>query len=229
MNEINMMTMLKAGVHFGHQKAKRHPKMEDYVYAVRNNVSIIDLRQSLEKLEEAREFAKKIAEQKGTILFVGTKKQTKKIVKEVAEKCGMPYVTERWLGGTLTNFKIILKRVEKFKKMRSEKESGEWKDKYTKKEQMEFGKDIERMELKFGGIKDLNKLPEALFIADPKENETAVKEAKIMNIPVIALADTDVNPSEISYPIPANDDAIQSIKIMVGAIGEAIMECKNKG
>ena len=202
--------------------------MEPFVYAIRNNVSIIDLRQSLEKLEEAKEFAKKIAGQKGIILFVGTKKQTKKIIKEAAEKCEMPYVTERWLGGTLTNFKIILKRIEKFKKMNSEKESGEWKNKYTKKEQVEFGKDIKRMELKFGGIKNLKKLPEALFVADPKENETAVKEAKTMNIPVIALADTDVNPDEIGYPIPANDDAIGAIQMMVGAVGEAIMESKNK-
>jgi len=228
MNEINMMNMLKAGVHFGHQKAKRHPKMEPFVYAIRNNVSIIDLRQSLEKLEEAKEFAKKITGRKGTILFVGTKKQTKEIVKEAAEKCGMPCVTERWLGGTLTNFKIILKRVEKFKRMVDEKESGEWKDKYTKKEQVEFSKDIKRMELKFGGIKNLNKLPEALFVADPKENEAAVKEANAMSIPVIAIADTDVDPSEIDYPIPANDDAIQAIKMMVGAIREAIIESKNK-
>ncbi len=219
--------MLKAGVHFGHQKAKRHPKMEAFVYAIRNNVSIIDLRQSLEKLEEAQGFIKKIAGKKGTILFVGTKKQTKGIVKSAAEKCGMPFVAERWLGGTLTNFKIILKRVEKFKKMTDEKESGEWEKKYTKKEQVEFSKDIKRMELKFGGIKNLNKLPDAIFIADPKENETAVKEAKIMNIPVIALADTDINPGEIAYPIPANDDAIGAIRMIVGAVGEAIESSKH--
>ncbi len=228
MEEINMMNMLKAGVHFGHQKSRRHPKMEPYVYAVRNNVSIIDLRQSLEKLEEAREFAKKIAGQGGVILFVGTKKQTKKIVEESAKKCGMPYVAERWLGGTLTNFKIILKRIEDFRRMKNEKESGEWKDKYTKKEQVEFSKDIKRMELKFGGIKDLNKLPDAMFIADPKENETAVREAKTMNIPVIALADTDANPEDIDYPIPANDDAIGAIEMMVNSIGEAIMNGKGK-
>lgn len=228
MEEINMMNMLKAGVHFGHQKSRRHPKMEPYVYAVRNNVSIIDLRQSLEKLEEAREFAKKIAGQGGVILFVGTKKQTKKIVEESAKKCGMPYVAERWLGGTLTNFRIILKRIEDFRRMKNEKESGEWKDKYTKKEQVEFSKDIKRMELKFGGIKDLNKLPDAMFIADPKENETAVREAKTMNIPVIALADTDANPEDIDYPIPANDDAIGAIEMMVNSIGEAIMNGKGK-
>lgn len=225
-NEINMMSMLKAGVHFGHQKARRHPKMKPYIYAERNNLSVIDLKQSLEKLEEAREFIKKIVGQKGVILFVGTKKQAKKIVRETAEQCEMPYITERWLGGTLTNFKIILDRIKKFRKLEEEKESGELEKKYTKKEQVEFDKDIKRMELKFGGIKNLNKLPEAIFIADPKENEIAVQEARIMNIPVIALTDTNIDPAEIDYLIPSNDDAIGAIQMMVGAIGEAVMESK---
>ena len=224
--EINMMGMLKAGVHFGHQKARRHPKMKPYVYAVRNNLSIIDLKQSLKGLEEAREFVGKIASQSGVILFVGTKKQTKGIIKEAAEKCGMPYVTERWLGGTLTNFKVILNRIEKLVEMEKEKESGEWEKKYTKKEQLEFRKDIKRMELKFGGVKNLRKLPEAIFVADPKENETAIREAKEVGIPVIAVADTDVNPEDINYPIPSNDDAIKAIEMMVSSIGEAVMESK---
>ncbi len=200
--------------------------MKPYIYAERNNLSVIDLKQSLEKLEKAREFIKKIIGQKGVILFVGTKKQAKKIVRETAEQCEMPYVTERWLGGTLTNFKIILDRIKKFRKLEEEKENGELEKKYTKKEQVEFDKDIKRMELKFGGIKNLNKLPEAIFVADPKENEIAIQEARIMKIPVIALTDTNIDPADIDYFIPSNDDAIGAIQMMVGAIGEAIMENK---
>jgi small subunit ribosomal protein S2 len=223
---VDIMDMLKAGVHFGHKKSKWNPKMEQYVYAMRDNVRIIDLQTTIEKLEEALEFIKKISKEKGIILFIGTRRQAKTLVKSAAERCGMPFVAERWIGGTFTNFKVILKRIKKLKEMKEEKNSEGFK-KFTKKEQIEFSREFERIEKKLGGIRNLEKLPDALFIIDVNKDLLAVKEAQKLKIPVVALVDTDVDPTIIDYPIPSNDDAIQAIKIMTAVVADAVIEGKN--
>jgi len=221
--EINLMEMLKAGVHFGHKKAKKHPKMEQYIYTVRNGINIIDLGTTKSKLEEALRQVKKISEEKGIILFVGTKKQAKKITEEVAKKCEMPFVTERWLGGTFTNFDKISDSVKRLEKMIEEKESGELEKKYNKKERLEISREIIRLERKFGGIRKMKKLPEAVFVLDVKEDETAVLEAISKKIPIIALVDTNADPTIIDYPIPSNDDAVGAIKLITDAVVEVIV------
>lgn len=221
-DEISMMDMLKTGVHFGHKKAKKHPKMEQYIYTVRNGINIIDLGSTKSKLDKAIEHVKEISSNGGTILFVGTKKQAKKIVEEAAKKCEMPYVTERWLGGTFTNFDKIAASINRLEKMVGEKESGELEKKYNKKERLEIDREIKRLERKFGGIKKMKKLPEAVFVVDIEEDRTAVLESISKKIPIIALVDTNVDPSIIDYPIPSNDDAVGAIKLMTDVIVEVI-------
>ena len=223
-DEISMMDMLKTGVHFGHKKAKKHPKMEQYIYTVRNGINIIDLSATKSKLDEALKYVKEISLNRGTILFVGTKKQAKKIIEETAKKCDMPYVTERWLGGTFTNFDKISASINRLEKMVEQKESGELEKKYNKKERLEIDREIKRLERKFGGIKKMKKLPEAVFIIDVKEDKTAVLESITKKIPIIALVDTNVDPTIINYPIPSNDDAIGSIKLITSAVVETIVE-----
>jgi len=226
--EISMMNMLKAGVHFGHKKSKRHPKMEQYIYTMRNGINILDLSKTMAKLNEAIAYVKEISSKGGTILFDGTKKQSKKIVKDAAKKCEMPYVTERWLGGTFTNFSKISASINRLEKMIGQKESGELEKKYNKKERLEIDREIKRLEKKFGGIMKMKKLPDAVFVIDIKEDLTTVSESKSKNIPIIALVDTNVDPSPIDYPIPSNDDAVRAIELMVNAITGAVMEGKNK-
>ncbi len=223
-DEISMMEMLKAGVHFGHKKAKKHPKMEQYIYTVRNEINIIDLGATKSKLNEALECVKEISSKGETILFVGTKKQAKKIIKEMAEKCDMPFVVERWLGGTFTNFDKIATSINRLEKMIEQKESGELEKKYNKKERLEINREIKRLERKFGGIRKMKKLPNAVFIVDVKEDKTAVLESITKKIPIIALVDTNVDPSVINYPIPSNDDAVGAIKLITDMIVETIME-----
>lgn len=213
--------MLKAGVHFGHQKAKYQPKMKPYVYTVRNNIHILDLEQTAEKLAQAQEFATKIIQNNGTILFIGTKRQTKNMLKKTAQECEMPYVSERWLGGTFTNFKIISNLIQKLCDLEEQEESGELK-KYTKKEHHEIKQEIKRLNKLIGGIKTLKKLPDAVFVADTEHDKTAIKESSEKNIPIIAITDTNSDPSKIKYPIPANDDAIPSIKLILEQIQNAI-------
>ncbi|MCK5084049.1 MAG: 30S ribosomal protein S2 [Candidatus Pacebacteria bacterium] len=224
--EISMMNMLKVGVHFGHKKSKRHPKMSQYVYTVRNGISIIDLGKTMVKLNEALEFIKDVSSKGGVILFVGTKKQARETVKEAAEKCGMPYVTERWLGGTFTNFEKIASSIKRLEKMVLEKESGELEKKYNKKERLEIDREINRLERKFGGIKIMKKLPEAVFIIDAKEDLTAVTESNSKKIPIVAIADTNIDPTLVNYPIPSNDDAVGAIKLMANAVADMIIEAK---
>jgi small subunit ribosomal protein S2 len=226
--EINMMDMLKAGVHFGHKKSKRNPKMKDYIYTIRNGISIIDLNRTKSKLSEALEYAKEVSSKGGIILFVGTKKQAKKIVREAATKCGMPYVVERWLGGTFTNFDKIVGGIERFEKMIEEKESGEFEKKYTKKERLEFDREIKRLKVKFGGIREMKKLPDAVFIVDSEEESIAVSESNAKSIPIIAMVDTNSDPSLVNYPIPSNDDAVGSIKLITNIVAEAIIEGRSK-
>lgn len=218
-----MTSMLKAGVHFGHGKAKWHPKMAPYIFGVRNNIHIIDLEKTIEKLDEALVFMKDIVKKDGKILFVGNKKQAAQIVEEAAKKCGMPYVANRWIGGTFTNFKEIIGRVNYLLDLENRKASGDLK-KYTKKEQLDFDKEIVKLNKLFGGIKEMKKMPEAIFVVDAKEEKLAIAEAKTMNIPVVALCDTNYNPNEVDYAIPANDDAASSIAIMVDAVTAEIGE-----
>ena len=209
--------MLKAGVHFGHRASKWNPKMESYIFMTRNNVHIIDLEKTNEKLEEALRFLQKIKEEKGIVLFVGTKISAKKIIEEAAKECGMPYVNERWLGGTLTNFSVLAKRLEYLKELEKKKETGEL-EKYTKKERHEIDIELRKLNQKFGGIKEMTKLPDALFISDIREDSLAAKEAKRKDIPTVGLCDTNTDPSTVDYPIPANDDASSSLRLMVGAV-----------
>jgi small subunit ribosomal protein S2 len=226
--EINMPTaeqLVEAGVHFGHQTSRWNPKMKPYIFGAKNAVHIIEVEKTLKKLEEAAEFAAGIASQGGSIIFVGTKPTVKKIFKEAALDCEMPYVTLRWLGGTLTNFKTINKRLEYFRDLEKKTAEGELK-KYTKKEQLGFSRKLEELEKKFGGIKNLMKLPEAIFVADLKENCLTVAEARKAGVKIIAIADTNTNPELADWPIPASDDAVSSVKIIAQTIAGAIKENK---
>jgi small subunit ribosomal protein S2 len=227
-DKIDLMDMLKAGVHFGHKKSKKHPRMDEYIFAVRNGISIIDLSKTKFKLSEASDFAKKISASGGTVLFVGTKRQAGKIVKEAAERCEMPYVSERWLGGTFTNFDKILIGKKRLESLIAQKESGELEKKYTKKEVQEIGREMKRLEIKFGGIKKVNKIPEAVFVVDIEEEETAILEANKVGVPIIAITDSNTDPSTVTYPIPSNDDAIRSIELITNVIADAIIEGKKK-
>ena len=209
--------MLKAGVHFGHRTSKWNAKMEPYIFTTRNNVHIIDLEKTHEKLKEALKFIQQIKEKKGMIIFVGTKVAAKEITQQSAQECKAPYVNERWIGGTLTNFKVISERLEHFRDLEKKRETGELK-KYTKKEQHEFDIELQRLNQRFGGIKEILKLPDALLVIDTHKEKLAVKEAKMKKIPIIGLCDTNSDPSIIDYPIPVNDDAISSLKMILGVI-----------
>lgn len=217
--------MLKAGMHFGHQTSKWHPKMEPFIFTKRNGVHIIDLVKSKKLLETALDFMQKFAAEGKTILFVGTKMQAKNIIKEAALESGMPYVTEKWMGGTMTNFSIIKKLIKKFKDLNQDKVSGKL-IKYTKKERLEFDREILRLDIKVGGLVNLVKMPDAIFIWDIRKEKTAITEAVKMNIPVIAICDTNTNPTNVNYVIPSNDDATKTIKLIMNSVKEAIAEGK---
>lgn len=217
--------MLKAGMHFGHRTSKWHPKMAPFIFGVRNGVHIIDLIKSRTYLEKSLDFLQKCAAEEKTILFVGTKSQVKNGMKEMATELEMPYVTEKWMGGLLTNFPVVKKLIKKYKDLIEQKSSGKL-TKYTKKEQLDFTREIEKLETKVGGLVNLNKLPDVVFVWDIKEEKNAVLEARKRNIPVVAICDTNVNPSKVNYIIPSNDDATKTIKLMLGLIREAVLEGK---
>ena len=219
--------MLKAGMHFGHRTSKWHPKMEPFIFTSRNGVHIINLVKSRQMLETAINFIEQFSAESKTILFVGTKAQVKDRIKNMAVEIKMPYVTEKWLGGCLTNFSVIKKMIVKYNSLISDKESGKL-SKYTKKEQLDFDKEIARLENKVGGLKDLKKTPDAIFIWDIKNEKTAVIEAKKKNIPIIAICDTNVNPDGIKYIIPSNDDATKTVKLLLNYIKEAVVRAKEK-
>lgn len=225
---IDVEEMARLGVAFGHRSSKKHPKMEPYILGVKGgeHVNIIDLEKTKEMLEKALDYLANLAKENKTILFVGTKPSIKHLVLETAQECNMPFVIHRWIGGTLTNFKVIRKRVEYFINLKEKMEKGELK-KYTKKEQHEFEKEIKDLEEKFGGLEKLTKLPDALFVVDMKKENLAIREAKRKNIPVVAIADTNVDPTLADYPIPANDDAISSVKYILEKVKEAIIGHKN--
>lgn len=213
--------MLKAGVHLGHTRSKNHPSMQQYIFGVRNMISIIDLTKTKEKLAAALAFLESIAAKGGLVLLAGTRPAARKIVQEVAERTKMPYFTERWIGGTLTNYKVIAKRVEYMEALEKDKASGGF-EKYIKKERMKKEELLERLCKTFDGIRTLKRMPDAVFVVDITEDTTAVEEARKMKIPVVALVDTNSNMKLADYPIPSNDDALPAVVYMVGKIGEAL-------
>ncbi len=213
--------MLKAGAHFGHRTTKWHPNMEEYIFTQRENVHVIDLEKSREQMADALKFLRKIKAQKGVILFIGTKTVAKEIISQSAKECKMPYVAEKWVGGTLTNFKVISDRLEYFRNLKNKEKTGELK-KYTKKEQHDFRVELDKLEKQFGGIKNLTKLPDAMMVVDIHKEKLAVKEAGMMGIPVVGLCDTDADPSSIDYPVPVNDDAITSLTLIFKMIVDAL-------
>lgn len=221
------MEMLKAGVHFGHRTTKWNPKMEPFIFGVRNNIHIIDLEMTVIALNSALEFVKKVAADGGVILFVGTKKQMSGIVKESAEKINMPFVVNRWIGGLFTNYAVISKQIRLMEQLEKDFKEGNF-DKYTKKEKLNIERKIKKLNEKFGGLRNLKKLPEAIFAVDINEDKIAIAESRNKNIPVIALADTNTDPSMATYPIPANDDALSSVKLIINRIVEEYEKGKAK-
>ena len=223
MSVIPMKSLLEAGVHFGHQTRRWNPKMAEYIFTARNGIYIIDLQKTSKKVDEAHAFIKSIAEEGKTVLFVGTKKQAQDAIREEAERCGMYYVNQRWLGGMLTNFKTIRKRIERLKELEKMSTDGTF-EALPKKEVSQLRKEMEILERNLGGIKEMKKLPGAIFIVDPKKEHNAVLEARKLNIPVVGIVDTNCDPDDTDYPIPANDDAIRAVKLIAGAMADGIIE-----
>ena len=222
MSVISMKQLLEAGVHFGHQTRRWNPKMAEYIYTERNGIYIIDLQKSVGKVDEAYNAVYDIAEQGGTILFVGTKKQAQDAVKTEAERCGMYYVNERWLGGMLTNFKTIQSRIQRLKNIEKMEEDGTF---YVlpKKEVIQLKKEQEKLQKNLGGIKDMKRIPDAIFVVDPKKESICVQEAHILGIPLIGIVDTNCDPEELDYVIPGNDDAIRAVKLIVSKMADAVI------
>ena len=227
MSVISMKQLLEAGVHFGHQTRRWNPKMAPYIYTERNGIHIIDLQKTVGMVDDAYEAVKNIAANGGTILFVGTKKQAQDAIKEEALRCGMFYVNERWLGGMLTNFRTIKTRIARLKEIEKMSEDGTF-DVLPKKEVIQLKKEWDKLEKNIGGIKDMKKIPDAIFIIDPKKERICVKEAHSLNIPLIGIADTNCDPDELTYVIPGNDDAIRAVKLIVSKMADAVIEA-NQG
>lgn len=225
MSIITIKQLLEAGVHFGHHTRRWNPKMAEYIFTERNGIYIIDLQKTVKKFEEAYMFVRDLAANNGTMLFIGTKKQAADAIKEEAERCGMFYVNERWPGGMLTNFKTIQKSIARMTDLEKMREEGTF-DLLTKKEAAGLNKEIEDLERNYGGIKTMGKLPDAVFIVDPRKEHNAVMEAKKLGIPVVAIVDTNCDPDDADYIIPGNDDAIRAIKLISSVLADAILEGK---
>ena len=223
MAAVSMKQLLEAGVHFGHQTRRWNPKMAEYIFTERNGIYIIDLQKTVKKLDEAYNFVKELAMDGKNVLFVGTKKQAQDSIKEEAERAGAYYVNARWLGGMLTNFSTIRKRIARLKQLRAMQEDGTF-DLLPKKEVIKLNLEIEKLEKFMGGIKDMSEMPGALFIVDPRKEKIAVAEAKKLGIPVVAIVDTNCDPDEIDYVIPGNADAISAVKLIAGAMADAVIE-----
>lgn len=220
---ISMKQLLEAGVHFGHQTRRWNPKMAPYIFTERNGIYIIDLQKTVKKVDEAYDFLRSVAEEGKSILFVGTKKQAQEAVKEEALKSGMFYVNERWLGGMMTNFATIRKSINRLKEIEAMEEDGTF-EVLSKKEVLALKREQEKLEKSLGGIKDMEELPGALFIVDPRKERIAVAEAKKLNIPIVAIVDTNCDPDEIDYVIPGNDDAIRAVKLLTSRMADAVIE-----
>jgi len=227
MSVISMKQLLEAGVHFGHQTRRWNPKMKKYIFTERNGIYIIDLQKTVKKVDEAYKFVKELAANGGTVLFVGTKKQAQDSVRDEATRSGMFYVNQRWLGGTLTNFKTIRKRINRLKDIERMEEDGTF-DVLPKKEVVYLLKEKDRLVKFLGGIKEMNKLPDAMFVIDPRKERIAIAEAHKLNIPIIGMVDTNCDPDEIDYVIPANDDAIRAVKLMTSKMADAILEVRQE-
>ncbi|MDO4831929.1 MAG: 30S ribosomal protein S2 [Clostridia bacterium] len=223
MSVISMKQLLEAGVHFGHQTRRWNPKMAEYIFTERNGIYIIDLQKTVKKLEEAYNFVRDISSDGGDVLFVGTKKQAQDSVKEEAIRCGMPYVNARWLGGMLTNFKTIQRRIKRLEQLKAMQEDGTF-DLLPKKEVVKLELEIEKLEKFMGGITEMKKQPAAMFIVDPRKERIAVAEAHKLGIPIIAIVDTNCDPDEVDYVIPGNDDAIRAVRLIAGAMADAVIE-----
>ena len=227
MSVISMKQLLEAGVHFGHQTRRWNPKMAEYIYTERNGIYIIDLQKSVTKVDECYHALADIVADGGTVLFVGTKKQAQEAVKTEAERCGMYYINERWLGGMLTNFKTIQSRIAKLKEIETMQEDGTF-DVLPKKEVINLKKELEKLQKNLGGIKEMKKLPDAIFIVDPKKERICIQEAHILGIPLFGIVDTNCDPEELDYVIPGNDDAIRAVKLIVAKMADAVIEA-NQG
>lgn len=223
MSVISMKQLLEAGVHFGHQTRRWNPKMAEYIFTERNGIYIIDLQKTARKIDEAYAVIRQVAEEGGQVLFVGTKKQAQDSVKSEAERCGMYYVNQRWLGGMLTNFTTIKSRVGRLKELEKMEQDGIF-DLLPKKEVIELKKEQEKLEKNLGGIKEMKRLPDLIFIVDPRKERIAIQEAHKLGIPVVAIVDTNCDPDEVDYVIPGNDDAIRAVKLIVSKMADAIIE-----
>ena len=225
MSVITMKQLLEAGVHFGHQTRRWNPKMAKYIFTARNGIYIIDLQKTVRKVEEAYQFVKSVAAEGGQVLFVGTKKQAHDTVAEEAQRCGMYWVNERWLGGMLTNFTTIRKRVERLKELERMESDGTF-DSLPKKEVQLLLGEKEKLEKNLSGIRDMKRIPDVLFVVDPRKEKIAVAEAHRLNIPVVAIVDTNCDPDDVDYVIPGNDDAIRAVKLIAGKIADAVIEAR---
>ncbi|MBR5805005.1 MAG: 30S ribosomal protein S2 [Clostridia bacterium] len=223
MSVISMKQLLEAGVHFGHQTRRWNPKMKEYIFTERNGIYIIDLSKTVKKIEEAYSFIRDLAADNKTVLFVGTKKQAQESIEQEAKRCDMFYVNQRWLGGMLTNFKTIQERIARMRKIEAMEENGEF-DLLPKKEVVKLKLEYEKLLKNLGGIKEMKKLPGALFVVDPRKEHIAIAEARTLHIPIVAIIDTNCDPEEVDYPIPGNDDAIRAVKLIASKIADAVIE-----
>ncbi len=226
MKDISLLELLQSGAHFGHKTSRWNPKMKPYIFTVRNDIHILDLEKTRRALTEAVEFVSSVVQSGGSILFIGTKRQARSIIKKNAEMASQPYINVRWLGGTFTNFKTIQKTVRKLEKMQELKASGQLESRYTKKERLLVEREIEKLEKLFAGMKDMKRIPQAVFIADINYDDIALAEARKMNVPIIALVDTNSNPEGVDFPIPCNDDATAAIELVTAVVATAIKESK---
>lgn len=226
MKEISLLELLQSGAHFGHKTSRWNPKMKPYIFTVRNDIHILDLEKTRKALAKAVEFVGNIAQTGGTILFIGTKRQARNIIEKQAQVAGQPYINVRWLGGTFTNFKTIQKTVRKLEKLLELKASGQFEERYTKKERLLMEREIDKLEKLFAGMKDMKRIPQAVFIADINYDDIALAEARKMKVPVIAIVDTNSSPEGIDYPIPCNDDATAAIDLITSIVATAVKEKK---
>lgn len=225
-SQVKMRTLLETGVHFGHRTNKWNPKMDEFIFTQRNGIHIIDLQITLKNLHTFHDLIVDMVSNGQSVLFVGTKRQSQEIVQREADRCGMPYVNYRWLGGTLTNWKTIRSRIDTLKDLEKRRDEGEF-ERLTKKEALVLERKIAKLQLRLGGIRNMKRVPELLIIVDAEREHTAVKEANILGIPVMALVDTNANPDQVDYILPANDDAMRSIRLLVGALADAVLEGYN--
>lgn len=220
---VSMKALLESGVHFGHRTHKWDPRMKPYIFTERNSIHIIDLQKTVKSLEEAYNLVRDTVADGGTILFVGTKRQAQETIQQEAIRCGMPYVTHRWLGGMLTNWRTMRQRINELDRLERMRDRGDF-ERVTKKEALGLSRQIERLELRLGGIRNMNRLPDLLFVVDVRREDTAIHEANLLEIPVIAMVDTNCDPTPVDYVIPSNDDAIRAIKLLVGKVADAALE-----